>query len=158
VGKDIMSIINEGIISLETIVYDQRARNGIWCCSPYENHPKGCPNFVKGCTKKRPSFAEIMFEYNWFAVIEIFDLKTHSERMKTKHPNWTERQCRNPLYWQGAVRANLRKKALSFKGDILLDIPEANGINVFETMAKVGIILERKPDMVRKIMIIGRKL
>jgi hypothetical protein len=42
------------------------------------------------------------------------------------------------------------------EGDIVLDIPEACGINVFETMANVGIVLERKPDIVTKVMIVGR--
>jgi hypothetical protein len=39
-----------------------------------------------------------------------------------------------------------------------LDIPEACGINVFETMANVGIVLEKKPQTVIKVMIVGRKL
>jgi hypothetical protein len=154
-------------IELEHIVYDPSARNGKWCCSPYENHPHGCPNFVKGCTTKRQSFSELIQKFDrWFAVIEVFDLKAHAEKMKTKHPLWTERQCRNPLYWQGTVRHNLKVRAERlgdylefFYGNrgLLLDIPEANGINVFETMAKVGVTLERKPNTVRKVMIIGLK-
>jgi hypothetical protein len=146
------------MIKLETIVYNIFARNGNWCCSQYENHPHGCPNFKKGCTKTRPDFKEISNSYTWYAVIETFDLKAHAERMKIKHPHWTERQCRNPLYWQGTVRANLRNKTVVMQGDIVLDIPEACGINVFETMKKVGIILERKPDTVRKIMVVGKRL
>jgi hypothetical protein len=145
------------MIHLETIIYDVRARNGTWCRSPYPGHPKGCPNFDKGCTAKRPNFTTILGLYDWYAIIENFDLKAHAEKMKVKHPVWSERQCRNPLYWQGTIRANLRKKAVSFPNDILLDIPEACGINVFETMAHAGIILERKPDIVTKVMIVGRK-
>lgn len=145
------------MIPLEAVVYDPQARDGTWCCSPYPGHPRGCPNFRKGCIGKRPAFATISGAYRWFAVVETFDLKTHAEKMKEKHPGWSDRQCRNPLYWQGAVRANLRKKCLLCDGDILLDIPEANGINIFETMAKVGVILEKRPDIVRKIMIIGKR-
>lgn len=99
-----------------------------------------------------------MLDYDWYAVIETFDLKHHAEKMKTKHPHWSERQCRNPLYWQGAIRANLRNKTIMCKGDIVLDIPEACGINVFETMKCVGITLEKKPDIVRKIMLVGKSL
>jgi len=146
------------MIRLETVVYDVWARNGMWCCSQYPGHPKGCPNFKKGCTTQRPDFKEIADIYDWYAVIEEFDLKTHAAKMKEKHPSWSDRQCRNPLYWQGHIRAELRKKCIILlKEDILLDIPEACGINVFETMAGVGVILERKPDTVRKVMIIGRK-
>jgi hypothetical protein len=146
------------MIPLTTIIYDARARNGTWCCHPYEGHPHGCPNFKNGCTlKKRPDFNDMKDLYNWYAVVETFDLKAHMERMKAKHTHWTERQCRNPLYWQGTVRANLRNNCITMKGDIVLDIPEACGINVFETMALVGVVLERKPDTVRKVMLVGKK-
>jgi len=144
------------MIPLSKIFYDPFARNGIWCCTPYQNHPNGCPNFVKGCTKKRPDFKDIANKYDWFAITETFNLKAHAEKMKAKHPQWTERQCRNPLYWQGTVRANLRNKTITMEGDIVLDIPEACGINVFETMANVGVTLKRKPDIVTKVMIVGK--
>lgn len=139
---------------LKTIHYDPMAR-GSWCRSPYQGHPKGCPNFPK-CIQNRPDFREIADKYHWMAVMEEFDLKAHADRMKAKFPAWSDRQCRNPLYWQGAVRARLRKKAESLKGDIILDIPEACGVNVFETMASAGVTLERDhPETVRKIMLVG---
>jgi hypothetical protein len=145
------------IIPLKIIHYEPFARDGTWCCTPYPGHPKGCPNFTKGCTRNRPNFVDVACGYKWFAVIETFDLKAHAEKMKKKHPGWSDRKCRNLLYWQGTVRANLRNTVALFPGDLLLDIPEACGINVFETMAEIGIILERKPDIVRKVMIYGRK-
>ena len=41
---------------------------------------------------------------------------------------------------------------------LVLSIPEANGINVFETMHEAGITLEQvKPNKVIKVMIIGAK-
>lgn len=157
---------NVEIVKLGTVVYDTRARNGNWCTHPYENHPKGCPNFPK-CPKQFPDFVNIMDKYNWFAVVETFDLKQHAENMKVKHPYMSERQCRNPLYWQGSVRKRLRDKACDAASDfnhfghsiknnnIILTIPEACGVNVFETMANVGIVLERRPDIVRKVMLVG---
>jgi len=95
----------------------------------------------------------------WYAVIEEFDLKAHAYRMKGLYPWWTNRQCRNLLYWQGRVRSRLRKKTYDFfkPGDVILEIPEACGINVFETMALVGVELKRNPDVVKKIMMIGRE-
>jgi len=147
-------------IFLESVEYDPFAR-GYNCQLPYPNHPKGCPNFPK-CIKKRPDFRTIAMSYKWFAVIEEFDLKRHAEKMKTKLPHWSDRQCRNLMYWQGGVRSRLLKKAKSIADNnpesIILDIPEACGVEVFKTMAKVGIILERKPDTVRKVMIVGIKI
>ena len=156
--------MNSDTLKLETIMYDPKSRDGTWCCFPYENHPHGCPNFIKSCTCRSP-FTELISEYEeWYAVVEKFNLKSHASAMKIKHPLWTERQCRNPLYWQGGVRSKLKKKATRLQEyfetcnkerGILLDIPEANGINVFETMAKVGIIIDMKPDVVKKVMILG---
>ena len=72
---------------------------------------------------------------------------------------WTDRQCRNPLYWQGGVRKRLREKAQKVANispnSIILDIPEACGIDIFETMVRIGIKLERNPDIVKKVMIVG---
>jgi len=144
-------------IPLKKIYYDPLAR-GPWCRTPYPNHPWGCPNIKKGCIADRPDFKDIVELYHWFAVVEEFDLKKHAEKMKVHNVFWTERQCRNPLYWQGGVRKRLREKAQALGGDIILDIPEASGVDVFKTMVEVGIVLERKPDIVRKVMLIGRKI
>lgn len=146
-------------IPLTEVVYDKRARDGTWCCLPYPNHPKGCPNFPK-CMKDRPDFKTLPNK-KWIAVLEKFDLKAHAERMKEKHPKWSERQARCVLYWQNSLRKRLREKAMKLyyplRGDIFLDIPEANGINVFATMAKHGIYLRTDPDLVYKIMLVGIK-
>jgi len=147
------------IIPLEVVVYDKRARDGTWCTKYYPNHKKGCPNFPD-CIKERMDFKEYK-GYKWFAVVTRFDLKSHAKRMKNKHKNWTERQCRNLLYWQRKVRSRLKKKAESFAnpllGDIILDIPEANGVHVFDTMKWHGLILEtHKPNKIHKIMLVGK--
>lgn len=146
------------MIPLETIVYDERARNGVWCRAPYPGHTKGCPNFPD-CVKQHPDFKTLP-DREWFAVVEDFDLKAHAERIKAKHPGWSERQARNVLYWQNGVRRQLRDKALKeyqpLSGDILLTIPEACGVNVFATMTKHGLVLKKNPDTVHKIMLIGK--
>ena len=140
------------------IVYDVRARNGTWCKLPYPNHPKGCPNFPH-CPSNQPNFLLLEYDYDWYAVIEEFDLASHAEEMKRKHPSWTERQCRNVLYWQNSVRKRLKEKtyANQKQNDVVLEIPEASGVNVFATFSKVGIILQRQnPNYVLKTMFIGK--
>lgn len=147
------------VIKLNNVIYNKKAR-GEWCAIPYPNHPKGCPNISK-CIEKRNDF-NFWNELEWYAIMEKFDLKSHSEKMKLKHPNWTERQCRNLLYWQGGVRKRLREKTFDFANAdrntvVLLDIPEASGVDVFETMKDHGIILERhNPDNIIKIMFVGK--
>lgn len=142
------------VFHLEKIVADKRAR-GAWCATPYPGHPHGCPNLKTECIQDRPDFLSIAQDYNWYAITERFNLKDHAAKMKVKYPDWSERQCRNPLYWQGGVRKRLREKCDAWGWDILLDVPEACGIDVFRTMEKVGVHLERKPDMVIKVMIVG---
>ena len=144
------------MIELKEIVYDIRARDGTWCKLPYPNHPKGCPNYPV-CPNKYPDF-KALSGFKWFAVMIEFDLRRYAEMAKEKHPLWTTRQCRNLLYWQGKVRSALRKKIRIYAQpfDIILEIPEACGINVFETMALVGIQIDRHPDIVKKIMLIGK--
>jgi len=161
--------LTEDIFRLDEVIYDVRARDGTLCCLPYPlphpDHPLGCPNFPR-CRDKYPDF-KTLEGYEWYAVVEEFDLKSHAERMKKKHPNWTERQCRNLLYWQKGVQKKLKDKAIKFTAEkrflgdnfsLLLEVPEACGIDLFATMEKVGVKLQRNPDLVRKIMLVGRKI
>lgn len=146
------------MIRLPEVVSDKRARDGTWCRLPYPGHPKGCPNFPK-CPAEHPDFQNLN-GLSWHAVIEEFDLQAHAERMAEAHPKWTARQCRNLLYWQGGVRKRLTQKAhrnYDPFADVLLVIPEACGVNVFETMAHVGVHIQRtKPNRIIKVMLIGK--
>ena len=83
--------------------------------------------------------------------------------MKKRHPEWSEPQCRNLLYWQKTVNKNLREKAKQYLGSLkeedmrLIEVPEATGINVFQTCANAGIYLEKNPGkQVTKIMLIAK--
>jgi len=82
--------------------------------------------------------------------------------MKKRHPGWSERQARCVLYWQNSVMKRLREKTKNFASssdnDIILDCPEASGINLFVTMSKHGIQLKKNPDYVYKIMLVGKQL
>ena len=149
------------IIPLNEVVYDQRARDGTWCTLPYPpNHDKGCKEYPK-CINNRPDFLSLNYR-QWDAVIETYDLHSHSMRMHHKH-GWTSRwMLRNRRHWQKQVVAKLLKKAEAHAKSklgqtIILDVPEACGVNVFATMAKHGIYLKTDPDLVYKIMFVGIK-
>jgi len=88
-----------------------------------------------------------------------FNLLSWVTHLRRKHPNWSERQLRCCLYWQGKVRKRLREecKKTQNDGQIILYNPEANGVDVFKTCETIGIELERNPkEFVWKIAIIGR--
>jgi hypothetical protein len=178
----------------DQIVIDERARDGTWCALPYPNHKKGCPNIGReGCPPIAPKFEDIA-DPPYYAVVVPFNLKEHAEKMlkkseqrrdeyfkkakaeakendtfidMTKAPKiWTDRQCRNVLYWQGGVRKKLKEQAYKLKEQLedafggnflVLEIPEANGVNVFTTMFKAGRRMQvNKPDIVHKVMIVVR--
>ena len=138
------------------------------CTQPYYNHPKGCPNFNKRCTC--PPTAPLLDDYfdltkRVLAVCIHFNLAQHVEKMRAKHPKWSQRQCECCLYWQGSVKKKLKQelqyniaRVPLFDNDRLIstDCPEAMGVNVTETMKTVGVILEWPPKkIVRKIAFIG---
>ena len=161
------------IFPLDDVVYDKRARYGCWCILPYPNHPNGCPNVKKhyempdGCCNKAiedRDFLELSKKYErWTAIIEPFDLRNHHIKMRRKH-GWTSRlQLRNRRHWQNSVESKLHKEAKKYAGSLLcrtviLDIPEANGVNVYATLAKVGVFLKADPDLVYKVMLVGKAI
>ncbi|MFW9854605.1 MAG: hypothetical protein ACFFFG_06075 [Candidatus Thorarchaeota archaeon] len=91
--------------------------------------------------------------------MEEFNLKAHRDKMKEKHPNWTEKQCRNVLYWQGGVRSRLKKKCIQFCQNtprIFTLLPEAMGVHVIRSVKKVDIPIKARPkDRVVKIALVG---
>lgn len=150
------------IVSLNDVIYDVRARDGTWCTRPYVGYPNGCPNFVKGCTSSRPDFMDLK-GYTWNAVIWGFNIAKWEHNQKKKWPTWTRKQCRNPRHWQGGVMSRLLEYAQTHYnaliGDIILDIPEATGINVLSTIAKAGVFIKMKdPDIIQKVMFVGKQL
>lgn len=100
-----------------------------------------------------------------YMVFHDFELSEHAARMKTKHPHWSDRQCRCVLYWQNSSRKKLREKAhlhMMQKGlNAITLCPEGMGINVYATAMRHGVRLEKIRDLstCRHVAVIGyRKL
>lgn len=155
---------NVKVIELTDVVYDKRARDGTWCTISYDGHPHGCPNFTdkNKCPQIYPDFKTLP-NMSWYAVILPFDLKKHEKEYLEKEWVKSRRQARCVLYWQKKHMNKLLDEAIKFKdnisGDCVLEVPEACGIHVYETMKLHG--LELKPvnmdlDIVYKIMFVGK--
>ena len=93
----------------------------------------------------------------------LADGMTQEEAEKKAPKEWSDRQCRCVLYWQNGVRRRLLTKAEKLleelggpEGGVILTIPEANGVNVFATMARHGLFLKANPDYVYKVMLVGK--
>ena len=148
-----MSTNMEGIIEVKPVII--RPVHNL-CVRPYLNHKRGCPNYgkKKGCPPGVPMFDSVYdLTRPVFAIYNIFDFKGHVDRMREKHPDWSKRQLECCLYWQGTARKKLKELIEIFKKLVpvgtgwysITTVPEAMGINVTETMKRVGIELEWPP-------------
>lgn len=121
------------------------------CRKPYHNHPKGCPNWGKDkCPPKLPKLEDFFdTKEPLYMIWNKFDIGKHIEKMRKKHPNWTDYQLKCVLYWQGTARVELKKEIEKFKKDhpdcVVTTGPEAMGVNITETMKQLGIELEWPP-------------
>lgn len=152
------------IIPLKKVYHSNNVRD--WCKLPYPGHSKGCPNY--GCKSKcppiSPYFTELFdLEKDIYFIFSEFDLEGHINSMKIKHPNWTDKQLRNVLYWQGKARKELRNRIWQARKFIDFDCisitPESNGVNVYRTCAHHGLLLNRiKGLKINKFFaIVGKK-
>jgi len=131
-------------------VRDASVRN--LCVRPYPGHPGGCPNYGKrpSCPPRAPMLKRLIrLSDPVYVVWNQFDLGTHCEVMRQKHPDWTERQVRCCLYWQPKARKELRVSIAAMHSQMpwLLTVmcPEACGVDITATMARVGIEIEWPP-------------
>jgi hypothetical protein len=122
---------------------------------PYPDHKRGCPNYGRpGCP---PDAARIVDYLDTsrpiYLVYASLDLEHRAAWMRSRHPDMSNRQCRNCMYWQRIVRAELRlnaRAAMQFLGcDAVTYCPEGQGVNVFVTARLAGL----KMDKTRRIRI-----
>lgn len=135
------------------------------CRRAYPGHPHGCPNYGKGKEGCPPACKTIdkliQLDKPVWAVWNTFLLSAHVAVMRTRHPQWSERQLCNMLYWQSTARKALRNEIRRFfrQADdklVLVKNPEGAGVNMTSTMATVGINLEWPPTQIAyQIALIG---
>ena len=136
-----------GIIEIGKIITNKNT--GDWCKFPYPNHPKGCPNYGReGCPPKAPFIADVMdLRKPIYIAFSEFNLFAHVEKMRAKFPNWSERQLKCVLYWQGTSRKYMKQRATIAKSmtgaNLVLTCPEAHGVNVYATCFLARLRLEK---------------
>lgn len=145
----------------DKLAIDYRARD--WCKLPYPDHPHGCTNIGK----KPECPPEVPLIEDWLdlghphgIVVVSFNLAEFAARMRSRHPKWSDRQCRCCLYWQGTINKTLKNAILDFQKvypDVISTLkPEAMGVNVFKTVRKFGVPIKVRPkDTVYKVALIG---
>lgn len=142
------------------LVVDPKVRR--LCIEKYPDHPNGCPNYdmKEGCPPKVPMIGKvILLQEPVFAIWSVFDLAAHVERLRYRHPKWSPRQLACCLYWQPKARKALEWETLLFlrqhPGNQVIKCPEAMGVNVTATMARIGVHLEWPPERVTHQVAIG---
>lgn len=149
------------------VVLDPSVRN--LCQKPYPGHPQGCPNYGKRyiCPPQAPMLGDVLdLSREVWAVWVEFDLKAQRYKMWFKHPKWSKRQAECCLYWQDGVRKTLRREMqeivghphmeLFASGLAIVEVPEAMGVNVTETMRGIGVDLEWPVEKIdRHVGLIG---
>lgn len=138
--------------SKAAIVIDPLVRK--LCYRPYPNHKKGCPNYGKkvGCPPEAPIINGILdVNQPIWAIWNIFDFAGHCKNMQNKHPGWSKRQTECCLYWQPKARKQLRTIIKDFlighRGLIIVQCPEACGVDLTATMQSIGHQLEWPPKI-----------
>lgn len=132
------------------------------CKKPYYNHPKGCPNYGKrkDCPPRINFFTDV-YESKVMVVGVVFNFEEYLEKRRVVHPNWSERQLRNPRHWQNYLKSQLKKHIKNLflpSMDEVIWNPEAMGVNLTATCKKVDIELEWPPDKkVYRLALIGRR-
>lgn len=143
-----------GIIKVNPVILNSSHVRSL-CTRAYKNHKYGCPNFHKKqmCPPFRKMFNEVYdLEKEVYAIYNIFPFVDHVRKMKSLHPEWSQRQAECCLYWQGKARKQLRIKIIDFvksfdnKFNIIMT-PEAMGVNLTATMNNVGRYLEWPPKI-----------
>ncbi|MCK5017418.1 MAG: hypothetical protein KAS32_10160 [Candidatus Peribacteraceae bacterium] len=125
------------------------------CCNPYPLHKHGCPNYGEkhGCPPTALFLPQLLdLEFPVWVIWNVFDFKGYCRKMKHRHPSWSKRQVRNCLYWQPTERKRLRETIVKEYLTIhpkhtIVWCPEACGVNVTETMRRIGHHLEWPPKM-----------
>ena len=150
------------IVPVRKLVHSPKVH--YWCALPYPGHPKGCPYFDKRdeCPTRTPHVTEVYdLTRPMYFVYNEFDLEAHIERMRAKHPGWSERQLRNVLYWQRTSKKEVGRRARMaiemLKVDCIYHRPEAIGINMYATARHSGLKLEkiRNLKICRHIILLG---
>lgn len=138
---------------VQPVMIDVPRSPAMLCIHPYPGHPNGCPNYNRkpGCPPKAQMLANVLrLDMPVFAIWNVFDLASHVERMRAKHPTWSQRQLVCCLYWQPGARKALARELVTFCREAggetsIIRCPEAMGVNITETMRQVGVELEWPP-------------
>lgn len=138
-------------VSDEVLVSMKPRGFNAWCRLPYPKHPQGCPNFgiKEKCPPNAPYFLDV-FEDKVLVAFVKFDFENYLKLRESAHPDWNDRELRNPRHFQGHLDSVLRESISLLDqnivaGRIPVFSPEAMSVNLHLTCRAAGIELEWPP-------------
>lgn len=134
-----------------------------FCKNKYPGFKNGCPNYNKkeGCPPCELIDSVLDFSTEIYLIYTEFNIGEFAERMKKKHPEWTEKQCFNSRLWQMKARKEHRIETEKFKREFGLDFisqPERKGVDVNLLFTRLGMKLEWPPRKISRVVSLGGKL
>ena len=120
-----------------------------FCRAPYYKHPLGCPNWdhKDNCPPHTKPFLSAYQPAVYIAIARL-DFGKYLKLKEKIHPGWTAKALKNPRHWQGHLRSALKSLLTPDRIPAVYEVvtnAEAMGINLFETCANAGFVLERDP-------------
>ena len=146
-------------ITVDELYWEPMEKIKKWCALPYPDHKDGCPNLPDCKHFKKGRGHQILESTKLHLVVAVFDIEAYAKKMKRVHPTWTDRQCRNLLYWQQTLRKKLEgfiHEELGQRARIYWGA-EGAGVNFIRTMKHFGIELDKFNDLktVRMIALVS---
>ncbi len=141
IPKDIYLIKN-----IPLVLHDMKTVHQL-CTQKYYNHSKGCPNFNKkdGCP---PHIQHISQQYDLESMNMLllrFPFYYYITLKQQEHPDWSLRELSNQRHWQNHLKGTLNEYWKNIKNEYpeykLIKNPEAQGVNVEETLSNIDIPL-----------------
>lgn len=143
-------------INPKLIVYSEKIQK--LCLRKSKSFPKGCPNYGKkqGCPPTVLIDKVLDLNKEIYVIWTNFKIGEFANRIKEKHPDWTEKQCYCCRYWQPGARKIHREELEKYKKQYgfekIISCPEGNGVQVSGLMARLGIKLEWPPRKITRII------
>lgn len=122
-----------------TDVYSSKKIQSL-CHRKYRGHNRGCPNWNKdGHPPNFPILSEVAQPGTERLIGIKFDISDHFDNMRKKHPEWSEYQVKNCLYFQGRTKKMLKEyiKTMNIPSEYTIDLNVSRyGINVNRSLRK----------------------
>jgi len=131
------------------------------CLARSNSFRNGCPNYgnKKGCPPRNLFNEDYNLNEPLYLISTDLELTEHTNRIRSAHPDWTEKAVYNSRYWQATARKlheiEIQQFLKQHVGYVIERSPEGSGIDVDGLCKQIGIVLEWPPRTLSRTVSIG---